>query len=221
MWENCALVGRNLSVKGPRLICSRATIVDHLQQISTSGSECVLYFFCDHRNPNVQSLQDLLHVVVKQLLDRNPACFEDAKYWYEERLRTVAGPHTSAAKPLSNSEYIKFVNQLCLRWESVSLVIDALDECVGLDAFVGGFKDILGGSNVRLLLTSRHDVDLKRGIEPIADYQISMMEKMGEDIETYLSTEVQYRIACGILKFKQKGLDALVVTALMEKADGM
>jgi hypothetical protein len=79
---------------------------------------------------------------------------------------------------------------MCLRLESVSLVIDALDECKGLYSFVGALKDILGDSNVRLLLTSRHDVDIKRVMEPIADFQISMMEKMGEDIETYLRAEV-------------------------------
>jgi hypothetical protein len=168
----------------------RATVVDYLQQTSTSESACVIYFFCDHRNPNMQSIQDLLHVIIKQLLDRNQACFEVAKYWYDERLRTVAGPQSTAAKSLSQSEYIHLICQMCLRLESVSLVIDALDECKGLYSFVGALKDILGDSNVRLLLTSRHDVDIKRVMEPIADFQISMMEKMGEDIETYLRAEV-------------------------------
>jgi hypothetical protein len=169
----------------------------------------------------MQSLQDLLHAVVKQLLDQNPACFEDAKYWYEERLRTVAGPQTSAAKPLSTSEYISFINQVCLKWASVSLIVDALDECSGLGSFVSGLKNILGGSNVRILLTSRYDVDIRRLLEPIADYQISMMENMFNDIETYLITEIKRRIAHGTLKFKQMGLDARIVAALIEKADGM
>jgi hypothetical protein len=169
----------------------------------------------------MQSLQDLLYVIVKQLLDQNPVCWEDAKYWYEQRRRTVAGRQTTAAKPLSTSEYIKFINQLCSRWDSVSLIVDALDECVGLDAFVSGLKDILGVPNVRLLLTSRHDVDLRRILEPTANYQISMMENMSEDIETYLVTEVQHRIAYGRLKFKQKGLDTMIIAAIVKKADGM
>ena len=194
--------------------------MNNLRQASIAGRTCVVYFFSDHRNPNMQSLQDLLHVIVKELLALNPTCFEDAKYWYEERLRTVAGD-TTAAKSLSTSEYIKFINQLCLRWESVSLVVDALDECVGLDSFVGGLKEFLGGSNVRLLLTSRHDVELKRVLGPIADYQISVMENMSEDIETYLVTEIQHRVASGTLKFKQKGLDTLIISAIVEKANGM
>jgi hypothetical protein len=169
----------------------------------------------------MQSLQNLLHVIVKQLLDQNTACFQDAKYWYEERLRTVAGPHISAAKPFSTSEYTKFINQLCLKWDSVSLIVDALDECIGLDSFVGGLKEILRGPNVRLLLTSRHDVDLKRILEPTADYQISMMENMSNDIKTYLVKEVQHRVTYGTLKIKQKGIDRLIVAAIMEKADGM
>lgn len=169
----------------------------------------------------MQSLQDLLYVIIKQLLDQKSACFEDAKYWYEERLRNVSDPQSTAAKPLSNSEYVKLISQMCSRWESMSLIIDALDECVGLDSFVGGLKGILSGSNVRLLLTSRHDVNIKRVMEPMADFQVSVMDKMGGDIETYLWAEVHRRIANGTFKFKQKGLDSLVVTALTEKADGM
>jgi len=169
----------------------------------------------------MQSFQDLLHVIMKQLLNQNQSCFEEAKYFYEESLRRVAGPQSTAAKPLSQLEYVQLICQMCLRWESVSLVIDALDECVGLDSFVGGLKDVLGGSNIRLVLTSRHDVNIKRVVESVADFQISMMERMGDDIETFLWAEIQRRISSGTFKFKQKALDAKVVAALREKADGM
>ena len=169
----------------------------------------------------MQSLQDLFHVIIKQLLDQNLACFEDAKYWYEKSLRTVAGPQSTAAKPLSASEYVKIISQMCSKWESANLVIDALDECADLDWFVGGLRGVLGGSNLRLLVTSRHDVNIKRIMEPLAEFQIPIMEHMGHDIETYLRAEVHRRISLGKFKFKQKGLDSLVVAELMAKADGM
>ncbi|KFY35817.1 hypothetical protein V494_05576 [Pseudogymnoascus sp. VKM F-4513 (FW-928)] len=197
-----------------------ATVIEHLQQVSTPPSTCVIYFFCDHRIPNMQSLQDLLYVIVKQLLHQSPGCFEDAKYWYDERTRPLDGPR-AAAKPLSTSEYIKFIQQLCLRWESISLIVDALDECSRLDTFVDGLRKLWSGSNVRLLLTSRHDVDLMHAIEPIADYKVSLVENMRNDIDIYLTTEIRSRLALGTLKFKQKGLEASIVSALREKADGM
>ncbi|KFY37903.1 hypothetical protein V495_06869 [Pseudogymnoascus sp. VKM F-4514 (FW-929)] len=197
-----------------------ATVVEHLQLVSTLPSTCVLYFFCDHRIPNMQSLQDLLYVIVKQLLDQSPGYFKDAKYWYDERTRPVEGSKP-AAKPLSASEYIKFIQQLCLRWESISLVVDALDECSRLDTFIDGLSKLLSGSNIKLLLTSRQSIDFTHAIDPIADYKISLVENMRDDIDIYLTTEIRSRLALGTLKFKEKGLEALIVSALREKADGM
>lgn len=168
----------------------------------------------------MQSLQDLLYAIVKQLLDQNPTCLEDAKQRYHERTRGVEGPK-AAARPFSVSEYIRFIQQLCLKWESVSLVVDAVDECSGLDTFVDGLRNLWSGANVRLLLTSRHDVDLKRAIEPIASYKIALVENMKNDIEIYLKTEIRKRIAAGTLKLKQKELEELIATALEAKADGM
>jgi hypothetical protein len=153
-------------------------------------------------------------------LDQNPACFEDAKRWYHERTTGVEGPK-AAARPLSVSEYILFIQQLFLRWESVSLVVDALDEFSRLNTFVDGLANLWRGSNIRLLLTSRHDIDLKRAIEPISDYKIALAENMTNDIEIYLKTEIRNRIAAGKLKLKQKGLEELIVSALKAKADGM
>jgi hypothetical protein len=101
-------------------------------------------------------------------------------------------------------------------------MIDALDECSFLSAFIGGLKSlIVAKSNIRLLLTSRHDVELKRFIAPITTYQLPVIEHMRVDIWTYLSAEVESRIALGLLKLRQESLAAEIVTALEERADGM
>jgi hypothetical protein len=180
---------------------ARAAIIDYLQN-TTANSFTVIYFFCDHRDPGKQSLQDLAHVLTKQLLDRDIACFKEAKLWREERL---PGSKT-LAKPLNILEYIEIIQRLCSRWESVSLIVDAVDECTGLDDFIRGLESLIANSNIKLLLTSRHDIELIRAIYKIAGYKLAMTEYMEHDIETYLNFEVKNRIALGSLKLKQQSL---------------
>jgi hypothetical protein len=156
-------------------------------------------------------------VVVKQLLDQDHGCFHDAKYWREEK----ESDKSLVPKPLSILEYCKFIQQLGLRWKSVNLVVDALDECAYLDRFVEGLGDLIAMSNIKLLVTSRQNVELKRMIDPISTYQISLVEHMREDIHRYLVAEVKSRIVVGKLKIREKNLENWIVVTLEEKADGM
>ena len=192
-------------------------MIDYLQRETSSKLSTTVYFFCDHRDPNKQSFQNLLHVVVKQLLDQDHSCFSDAKYWRKERI----DGQNSVPKPLTIPEYCKFIQQLCSRWDSVSLIVDALDECLGLDLFVGGLTDLIAASNIKLAVTSRQNVELKRVLDPFAKHQISLVDHMREDIHSYLVAEVKSRKAMGKLKLRQENLDSWIVVALEEKADGM
>lgn len=103
----------------------------------------------------------------------------------------------------------------------VYLIVDAVDECVGLSTFMGALNGLITGSNIKLRLTSRHDVELQRKIEPIANFQISVADFMWADIKTYLTAEVTRRIGLRLLKFKEKNLDSWIVEAIRNKADGM
>jgi hypothetical protein len=69
-----------LSPRCSELTRYRATIINHFyRDISSSASSQILYFFCDHRDPTKRSLNDLLCVVIKQLLDSDVDCFTEIK----------------------------------------------------------------------------------------------------------------------------------------------
>lgn len=103
----------------------------------------------------------------------------------------------------------------------MSLVVDAIDECSELDTLVDGIDRLTEDSNIKLLVTSRHEIELIRAISPLADCKIAVSEHMEEDIQIYLASEVQSRIYRKLLKFRQSGLDVLIVEALKKNADGM
>lgn len=180
-------------------------------------SSHTVYFFCDHRDPSKQSFQDLLFVVVKQLLD-DTSSFQEAKSWYDEKL---AKERSEVPKPLSVVEYCVLIKRLCSRWNSVNIVVDALDECIELEDFTLGLANLIDSSNIRLLVTSRETVDLRRELIPLAAHHVPMVDHMRNDIQNYLSGEVRTRIAAGRLKIREKSLEDKIIVALEAKADGM
>jgi hypothetical protein len=167
-----------------------------------------------------QSFQDLIHSVLKQLMALNPACFLIAREWRDERIQTDDGS-MPIAKPLSSSEYVMFIARLCSLWSRVDLIVDALDECSEVDTFISGFKSLMSGTNLNILLTCRAEVEIGLAVAPIAKYQVSLIYQMKDDIRQFLRAEVERRVSLGVLKLRQKGLNMLIVEELAKKADGM
>lgn len=103
--------------------------------------------------------------------------------------------------------------------------MDALDECTNLLGFVDGLRNIadrtMEGTDIRLLITSRHEVSLERAIKPFASFDICLVDYMREDIKTYLITEVQKRIDRRESKLCRKDLSVDIQSALEKKAGGM
>jgi amino acid transporter len=185
--------------------------------MAAPSASTVLYFFCDHRDPSKQSIRDFLHVIIKQLLDQDINCFADANAWRHEKTMGTL----SAAKPLVNSEYIDIIRRMCSRRNTVSIVVDALDECTDLNTFVEDLVTLKAISNIRLLLTSRHDIEVVRVIQPIAQHTISISDYMRNDIKIYLETEINSRVGQRSLKLRESWLKAEIATSLEAKADGL
>jgi hypothetical protein len=179
----------------------------------------LLYFFCDYRDPSKQSFQDLLHAVVKQLLNASSDCFGGAQARYHEATRAVNGGNM-AAQRLSMADYMKLVKQMCSHWMRVNLIVDALDECVNLSEFVDGLSE-LSKSNIRLLMTSRHDLSSREAISQIACSSMSLVKHMATDIDAYLRGEVAARLNTGSLKLRDSSLAGQIVVILKRKADGL
>jgi hypothetical protein len=100
----------------------------------------------------------------------------------------------------------------------VNLVVDAVDECVNLSEFVDGLSE-LSKSNIRVLMTSRHDLSSRQAISKIARSSMSLVEHMATDIDVYLRGEVAARLAAGSMKLRDSSLADQIVAAVKKKAD--
>lgn len=200
---------------------SRGTIIKHLQSSAAPLARNIIYFFCDRRIPGRQSFQDLLHVIIKQLVERDVKCFKAAAQAYDELKSSQKDPD-SPLIPLTSFQYIKLIQELLGNWPSTNLVVDALDEANEASNFIEGLSSITRGvSNLKILVTSRYEAELVRSLEPIVKYQISLVDHMQNDIEMYLMTEIERRVASGAIKFREPGLDIEIFNAIKHRTDGM
>jgi hypothetical protein len=139
------------------MICS-TTVVEYLQKKFNMKNSSVLHFFCNHRNPRMQTFQDCLRTLTKQLLDRNSDFFNDAKDYYHESLQKTQGQQGAPPVP-SIDENISLIKQFCLKLEAVFVVVDALDECANRGNFFRGLLSLSKeNTKMRLFMTSRYEV---------------------------------------------------------------
>jgi len=145
----------------------------------------------------------------------------DAKKYYHERLQKTLGQQSTPAK-LSLDENVTFIKQLCSRFETVFMVIDALDEASDVYALLEGLKSFRHEvGNIKFLLTSRQEVELERLITPIMSHRLALRDHMRSDIRSYLRADIRKRIAQGTLNIRRESLVEEITAAIEDKADGM
>ena len=113
--------------------------------------------------------------------------------------------------------------------QPVYLIIDALDECPdssGLPTPREQVLDLLNtlvelsSPNLRLCVTSRPEIDIRRALEPLTSLRVSLHEECGQrrDIIDYVTSVVQSDLKMRRWRDEDK---KFVIETLSEKADGM
>lgn len=72
-----------------------------------------------------------------------------------------------------------------------------------------------------ILTTSREDVNVERLLAPLATCQLSLVNRMGGDIRTYVTAEVEERIRLRTMKLRDAALATEIVDCLVDRADGV
>jgi hypothetical protein len=109
-----------------------------------------------------------------------------------------------------------------LKVETAFVVVDALDECADRGCFFRGLLSLSEENpNVKLLLTSRYEVELQRIIYPVASHHLTLEEHVRSDIRMYLTHETATCLDQGTLKLRHESLAADIADAIEEKTDGM
>jgi len=181
------------------------------------------YFYFDFRDINKQSRRDLLPSLVTQLSDQS--------HRHCDILNELYLKHKSGAQKPSDDELIRCLkNMLALPdQQPVYVIIDALDECPDTSGLPSPREQVLDlleelvelrSPNLRLCVTSRPEVDIRRALEPLTSFRLSLHEESGQrqDIIEYVTSVVHTDQKMRRWRDEDKNL---VIETLSERADGM
>ena len=181
------------------------------------------YFYFDFRDINKQNRRDLLPSLITQLSDQS--------HRHCDILNDLYFRHRSGAQKPSEDELIQCLKDMLSLpdQQPVYLVIDALDESPDTSGMPSPREQVLdlvkelvelSSPNLRLCVTSRPEIDIRRALEPLTSLRVSLHEQSGQkqDIVDYVTSVVQSDAKMGRWRDEDK---SLVIETLSERAGGM
>jgi hypothetical protein len=186
---------------GKTLLCASA-----IQKVLAKRSKtvAVLYFFCDHGDPSKVSHDSFVMTVMRQLLEQSPELIGNAKKIYDEKAN-------NGERSFKRTDYIPLIQTFMSHFDNVYLLCDALDEASEGEEIATALKQLMSycirsEHSIRVLFTSRFDVQLERHHTLITSNRVALADNMKADIEQYVQMEVDHRTEKGSLKLRDQGL---------------
>jgi len=185
----------------------------------------MMYFYFDFRDANKQGLRDLVCSLLIQLSAHSaPRC---------DVLSNLYSTHDEGKSQPSDSDLEKCLKDMLAlpNQRPTYLIIDALDESPNTPGITSPRERVLrfvrelveiSVPNLRICVTSRPEVDIRKALEPLTSRRVSLHDQSGqkEDIADYVKSVV-YSNAEQIMGRWRTEDKELVVKMLSERANGM
>lgn len=160
-----------------------------------SGHAFLAFFYCDFREGEKRDLRGLLSSFLFQLCHQSDSYYRILSDFYSE--------HSNGSQHPSDNALVRCLKDI-LRVSGqtpVYLIVDGLDECSNTSAMPSPrekiltfFKDLIDSQlpNLRICVTSRPEIDIKRALEALTSHFISLHDESGQmkDIEKYIRSTV-------------------------------
>jgi hypothetical protein len=204
-------------------VLASSTIIENIDSMRKSGLVSLAFFYCDFREDEKKDLRGLLSSVLVQLCHQSDSYYRILSNFFSE--------HANGSRHPSDDALVQCLKDI-LRVSGqapVYLIVDGLDECSNTSAMPSPREEVLAFledlvdlqlPNVRICVTSRPEIDIKRVLEPLTFHSISLHDESGqmEDIKKYIGSVVN-------TDPKMRRWTAadreLVIDVLIKKSDGM
>ncbi|KAH8816672.1 hypothetical protein F5884DRAFT_229903 [Xylogone sp. PMI_703] len=163
---------------GKTIISSFA--IDKLREYMASESKVgMAYIYCDYRDQEKQTTENILGEIVKQLLKLLPSIPEPLLKLYEELI--------GQEKPLSSTDAIRFLNILSNQSDKIYVCFDAVDEMKDLRSIL---TELQGRpSSLRMFITGRPHV--QETVQKYLSREKSIYIKAQDtDIQQFVTQEI-------------------------------
>jgi Cdc6-like AAA superfamily ATPase len=195
-----------------------AHVVDSLQ--NRPADEALAYFYCNRNEEARRKPSNILKSFVKQLsiLHHDKGRLHGSLVEkYQEKYRSgFASAH------LSDEEAKDLLSRMAQSYQRTILVVDALDECEETSRLklITIFNQLIEEvSQIKILISSRRDVDIKRKLETKTNLEIDAT-KNEEDIKKFVLARLDEDAADRAIPFSDS-LRGEIVDTLFKKSLGM
>ena len=189
-----------------------------------AGQASLAYFYFDFRDEEKkQDIRNFLTSLLVQLSAYSTPCCEIIYRIYSTHGKGTQQPSNDA---LTNClrEMLSVTPQ-----HPIYLIVDALDECPDSSGMPTPREDVLnlledlvrlGLPNLRICVTSRPEIDIKKVLGPLASSAVSLHDESGQksDISNYVRNVVHSDKKMQSWRSDQR---ELVIEELSKKVDGM
>jgi NACHT domain len=202
-----------------------STIIENAIALREAESASVAYFYCDFRDADKQSRNNMLHSFIIQLSSRSTACCDILSRLYLK--------HECGAQKPSDATLTQCLKDMLIVLDSnpTYIIIDALDECPDAPGIPSAREQVLALvkelvnlrlDNLRICVTSRPEADIRSTLEPLALHSVSLHNQSGQkkDIVDYVRSVVYSDAETIMRRWKKEDKD-LVIKTLSERAGGM
>ncbi|KAF8489917.1 hypothetical protein F5888DRAFT_1147957 [Russula emetica] len=208
---------------GKSILCS--TVIQDIGAMCKAGNASMAYFYFDFRDANKQRLRDLVCSLLTQLSAHSaPHC---------DILSNLYSAHDEGKSQPSDSDLAKCLKEMLTlpNQHPTYLIIDALDESPNTPGIPSPRERVLQflselvetcASNLRICVTSRPEIDIRRALEPLTSCRVSLHDQSGqkEDIADYVRSVVYSNSEQFMGRWRTDDKE-LVIKTLSERANGM
>lgn len=192
-------------------------VVDDLS--NRSHDKALAYFYCDRNQEARRVPENILRSFVKQLAvspEKDALHHSLTQIYYQK-----AAPGFNS-KELSFAESEALLVQLIGTYQCTTLIVDALDECHASlrRELIEAFDRLINKStNLKILISSRRNDDIKRRLEQKANVGISATDNQ-KDISKFVADEIEKNKKDRRIQIP-KDLQEQIIQTLLVKSGGM
>ena len=187
-------------------------VVDHLQKQFPEGSVLTTCIYCNYKEKDNQTVQDLLASLLKQLVQDSENLSDSVKALHKDHIKRKAY--------LPPEDLIQALQYEIAVYRRVFIVVDALDECTEEGNRRRDLLDELRSlpRNANVLFTSRHNTTIATEFRGTMTLEVNAADS---DITRYViaRTQREHRLARHVKA--DPALQQTIVNEIVGRAKGM
>lgn len=171
------------------------------------------FFYFDFNDAKKQQSENLVRSLIVQLSAQSSTI--------PEALNALYSKHHDGQQQPSKVSLVETLRQICMEFQEVFIVLDALDECTDREELLNLISEIheWKTNKLHMLATSRREIDITEALEPLITGQISIQDEVDNaDIYIHVCERLQNDSK---LKKWSADIKTKIETTLMSGAHGM